>query len=105
MMDLFERLFWGQFHPGVSTPSDREGYHKALQAAAAAQKALEAVLEDEQKKLLDEAICMRAEVTNQELSCVFSEGVRFGVELMAAIYPICGVAPVLPAPQGKKENG
>lgn len=95
MKGVFERLFDGEINPGENSNPGTERFRNALRESEAARNALEDTLSAEQREMLDRAFNARAEVTHQECVCVYSEGVRFGVELMTEVYRMGEKGPVI----------
>lgn len=95
MKRVLERLFDGEINPGENSNPGTEQFRAALRESDAARTALEVTLTGEQKELLAWAINARAEVTHLECVSVYSEGVRFGVELMSEVYRMDEKGPVI----------
>lgn len=85
MKSVLERLFNGEIRPGEKTNPGTERFRKALRESDAARSSLEESLTEKQRELVDRAFAARAEVTYLECVCIYSEGVRFGMELMSEV--------------------
>ena len=104
MKDIFERLFNGEVYPGEKAVPKTDVYRKALRELEAANNNLNAVLDERQKELLKEMLDCWENVKYHEYVCIYSEGVRFGVELMAEVYHM-GRSGKLILPQIKYAEG
>ena len=95
MKDIFERLFNGEIYPAEKAVPRTDVYRKALRELETANAALENTLDTRQKELLKKMLDCREEVKYHEFVCIYGEGVRFGVELIAQVYHM-GRSPLLP---------
>lgn len=96
MKDIFERLFNGEIYPAERAVPKTDAYREALHSLEAANAALGAALTEQQKGLLKEMLDCRESVNHHEYVCIYGDGVRFGVELMAEVYHMGGNSPLLP---------
>ena len=85
MTNIFERLFNGEIYPAEKAVPKTDVYRYALHELEAVNAALESTLDERQKELLKKMLDCREEVKYHEFVCIYGEGVRFGVELMAQV--------------------
>lgn len=96
MKDIFERLFNGEIYPGEKAVPKTDVYREDLHKLETASAALNAVLDERQKKLLKEMLDCWENVKYHEYVCIYGEGVRFGVELTAELYHMDRNGPPIP---------
>ena len=95
MKGIFERLFSGEIYPAEKAVPKTDAYREALHELEAANNRLNASLDEGQRKLLKEMLDCRETANYQEYVCIYGEGVRFGVELMAEVYHMGRDSPLL----------
>ena len=84
--DVLEDLFFGKIDPWENRPSNMEEFHLLNQKMSRLSDALDELLDDEAKSLLDQYLSSRASMETL-LSCdSFKTGFRLGTQIMMAVY-------------------
>ena len=83
---ILEDLFFGKIDPWENRPSNMEEFHFLNQKMSRLSDALDELLDDEAKLLLDQYLSSRASM-EMLLSCdSFKTGFRLGAQIMMAVY-------------------
>ena len=84
--DVLEDLFFGKIDPWENRPSNMEEFHLLNQKTSRLSDALDELLDDEAKSLLDQYLSSRASMETL-LSCdSFKTGFQLGAQIMMAVY-------------------
>lgn len=84
--DILDDLFFGKIDPWENRPSNMEEFHLLNQKMSRLSDALDELLDDEAKSLLDQYLSSRASMETL-LSCdSFKTGFRLGAQIMMAVY-------------------
>ena len=84
--DVLEDLFFGKIDPWENHPSNMEEFQLLNQKLSRLSDALDELLDDEAKSLLDQYLSSRASMETL-LSCdSFKTGFQLGAQIMMAVY-------------------
>ena len=84
--DVLEDLFFGKIDPWENRPSNMEEFQLLNQKMSRLSDALDELLDDEAKSLLDQYLSSRASMETL-LSCdSFKTGFQLGAQIMMAVY-------------------
>ncbi len=86
MKSICDQLYSGQVNGNETAPVQTKEYQKACREATQALDALKGTLSPEQQLLLEQAINKTAAESAVLMKQMYSEGVFFGVRLMAEAY-------------------
>ena len=88
MKSITSRLFEGEIFPAETAVPVNAEYRSAIAKVSNAIEDLQRTLTMEQNKKLEYIMDTNAEIATMESKAYYSDGVRFGVEIMIEIYRI-----------------
>jgi hypothetical protein len=86
MNSILDDLYYGKIQPWEKAMVTEGEYSKAVAALTTAERKLFEVLQEEDRSLLESLIKAQGELLEWSCKEYYSDGVRFGIRLMAAVY-------------------
>lgn len=86
MRKSLEDLYYGNINPNEKTFKPKSEFSIACSHMADAEKKLREQINEEEKKLLSEALDANAQMTGIELTHMFVEGFRLGARLVIEVF-------------------